>query len=214
MTDQELAQIVWDYMNYQQPLKKSDVVIGLGGDGIGVARYVASLYKQGYAPLVMFCGATGRLTPAGVASEADWYAEEAIRLGVPDEAILRESRSTNTGENILFAHELLMSKDIKINRAIVVHEPYMLRRDYATVLKQWPGDALPEFIFSAEPVSLAEYIEQSKPFETVVTVMVGDLQRIKEYPKLGFQIEQEIPEEIWSAYKELVVRGYTRHLLS
>lgn len=43
--------------------------------------------------------------------------------------------------------------------------------------------------------------------------MVGDLQRIKEYPAKGFQIEQEIPDEVWSAYETLVAAGYDKHLI-
>ena len=30
MTDEELAQIIWDYMRYEQPLEKADVIVGLG----------------------------------------------------------------------------------------------------------------------------------------------------------------------------------------
>jgi hypothetical protein len=45
-------------------------------------------------------------------------------------------------------------------------------------------------------------------------VMVGDLQRIKEYPKLGFQIEQEIPKDVWEAWEELVKLGYIKYLLT
>ncbi len=44
--------------------------------------------------------------------------------------------------------------------------------------------------------------------------MVGDLQRIKEYPKLGFQIVQEIPDEVWNAYEKLVAAGYNKHLIT
>jgi hypothetical protein len=43
--------------------------------------------------------------------------------------------------------------------------------------------------------------------------MVGDLQRVKEYAKQGFQIPQEIPGNVWKAYEELVRRGYTKHLI-
>lgn len=43
--------------------------------------------------------------------------------------------------------------------------------------------------------------------------MVGDLQRIKIYPSLGYQIYQEIPDQVWAAYEELVARGYTEHLI-
>lgn len=43
--------------------------------------------------------------------------------------------------------------------------------------------------------------------------MVGDLQRIKEYPAKGFQIEMEIPGEVWDAFELLVREGYGQHLI-
>jgi hypothetical protein len=43
-------------------------------------------------------------------------------------------------------------------------------------------------------------------------IMVGDTQRVKIYPEKGFQIPQEIPEEVWNAYEELVKRGYSSHI--
>ena len=44
--------------------------------------------------------------------------------------------------------------------------------------------------------------------------MVGDLQRIKVYADKGFQIPQEIPDDVLSAYEELVRAGYDRHLIA
>ena len=43
--------------------------------------------------------------------------------------------------------------------------------------------------------------------------MVGDLQRIKLYPAKGFQIHQHIPDDVWSAYEQLVALGYDKHLV-
>jgi hypothetical protein len=43
--------------------------------------------------------------------------------------------------------------------------------------------------------------------------MVGDLQRIKIYPDLGYQIAQEIPDEVWRAFEELVRAGYDKYLI-
>lgn len=213
-TDQQLAQIVWDYMRYEQQPEEADVIIGLGCHDIGVARHAAALYREGYAPWVVFCGATGRLTSGNISNEADWYAEEAISLGVPVANILRERRSTNTGENIVYAYGLLHEKNIPVGKAIVVHKPYMLRRDYATIMKQWPRQPRPKFIFSAEQATMTEYVEKLESFPEMVNIMIGDLQRIREYPKLGFQIEQDIPNDVWTAYEKLVRRGYTKHLLA
>ena len=49
--------------------------------------------------------------------------------------------------------------------------------------------------------------------DDVISIMVGDLQRIRLYPEKGFQIPQEIPEDVWAAYQALVQAGYNRHLI-
>lgn len=49
--------------------------------------------------------------------------------------------------------------------------------------------------------------------ERILNVMVGDMQRIREHPKKGFQIEQDIPGDVWRAYQELVKLGYNKHLI-
>jgi hypothetical protein len=42
----------------------------------------------------------------------------------------------------------------------------------------------------------------------------ADIQRIKIYPNLGFQIPQDIPDDVWSAFEKMVVMGYDKHLLA
>jgi hypothetical protein len=49
--------------------------------------------------------------------------------------------------------------------------------------------------------------------DDVVGIMVGDLQRIRLYPEKGFQIHQDIPDDVWRAYEELVEAGYDKYLL-
>jgi hypothetical protein len=60
---------------------------------------------------------------------------------------------------------------------------------------------------------LARYSNNALSADDVISIMVGDLQRIREYPARGFQIAQEIPAEVWQAYEELVRAGYDRHLI-
>jgi hypothetical protein len=43
--------------------------------------------------------------------------------------------------------------------------------------------------------------------------MVGDLQRIREYPARGFQVAQDIPADVWAAFEALVAAGFDRHLI-
>jgi uncharacterized SAM-binding protein YcdF (DUF218 family) len=181
MTDFENAQIIWDYMRFEQPLKKADVIIGLGSTDIRTAEWCAKLYHDGYAPYILFTGARGRMTrEAFTENEADVYAERAIELDVPESVILKESRTTNTGENIIYSHRLLQEMGLSAKSLIIVTKPYMLRRAYATFMKQWPDETKPDIQCSAIDVSFAEYCEDEMyPFDYVTNVMVGDLQRIR-----------------------------------
>ena len=43
--------------------------------------------------------------------------------------------------------------------------------------------------------------------------MVGDLQRIREYPARGFQVPQPIPNDVWQAYEALVTAGFDKFLI-
>ena len=43
--------------------------------------------------------------------------------------------------------------------------------------------------------------------------MLGDLQRIMTYPKLGYMTPQTIPDSVQTAFDFLIEAGFTNHLL-
>lgn len=92
----------------------------------------------------------------------------------------------------------------------------MERRTYATFVKQWPGGEGTaknvEFTVTSPELEWEKYPDGENPKELVVSIMVGDLVRIREYPARGFQIEQEIPDEVWEAGRRLVAAGFGGHL--
>jgi uncharacterized SAM-binding protein YcdF (DUF218 family) len=133
-------------------------------------------------------------------------------MGVPTEKILTENRSTNTGENIALSHELLRKHGITARRMILVQKPYMERRAYATFLKQWPGDPV-DLAVTSPQLSFEDYPNAAVSLEHVIQIMVGDMQRIRVYAEKGFQVHQDIPDEVWNAYEQLVERGFTDHLI-
>jgi uncharacterized SAM-binding protein YcdF (DUF218 family) len=192
-------------------LEKSDCILVLGSHDLRVAERGADLYNEGWAAKLIFSGGLGNLTK-GVwhESEADKFAAIAIKLGVPKEAILIENQSTNTGENILFTQRLLKSKNLELQSFIVVQKPYMERRSYATFKKHWPDKKL---TVTSPQISFEAYPNQEISMEKVINIMVGDLQRIKHYPEMGFQIYQEIPAEIEEALRRLMELGYDKHLM-
>jgi uncharacterized SAM-binding protein YcdF (DUF218 family) len=207
----ELAHIIWDYHHLNHKLEKADLILALGSNDLRVADWAAEVYLQGWAPRLMFSGNVGALTRGKFAkSEAETFAEIAIQKGVPPEAILIEPESTNTGENIAFSRHLLTRQGLDPESIIVVQKPYMERRAYATFMNFWPGKRL---IVTSPPIRFAEYFTAELPKDLVINIMVGDLQRIRDYPAKGFQIAQEIPDEVWQAYEQLLALGFDKHLI-
>ncbi len=209
-----LARRIWDYLHLHHTLTPSDVILTLGSNDLRVAEHAAHCYLKGLAPLLAFSGNVGALTRGVFAQpEAVLFAETAVRLGVPRAAILCEPESTNTGDNIRFSHRLLQEHGLTPQRLILVQKPYMERRSYATFMQQWPAAVKPEVLVSSPPLAFETYADNLMPREQFINVMVGDLQRIREYPKLGFQIEQEIPTAVWQAYERLVALGFNQRLI-
>ena len=208
----ELAKKLWSYHHLYHVLKKSDCILVLGSHDLRVAERGAELYLKGWAPILIFSGGLGNLTKnIWSEPEADKFAAMAMNLGVPAQAILIENRSANTGENILFTQQLLKEKNLDPQSFIVLQKPYMERRSYATFKKHWPDK---ELIVTSPQISFEEYATREIPLEKVINIMIGDLQRIKIYPGKGFQVFQEIPEDIWQAYERLIELGFDRHLIA
>ena len=205
------ARIVWDYHLMNQALVRSDCILVLGSNDPRVATHGARLYLEQWAPRLVFSGGVGKLTEGLYGTtEAEHFAQLAVDLGVPKADILVESEATNTGENIRFARRLLAEHGLDPQRLILVQKPFMERRTYATFARQWPGKA---FVVSSPPIPFADYPTAGLPKADVLNVMVGDLQRIRVYPKLGFHIPQPIPDDVWAAYEQLVAWGFDRHLI-
>ncbi len=207
----ELSKILWNYLHINQCLEKSDCILVLGSHDTRVAERAAELFWESWAPLLIFSGGLGRLTE-GVwsESEADKFAAIAKGKGVPESAILIENKSTNTGNNILFTQALLKKRNLDPASFIVVQKPYALRRSYATFKKHWPHKKL---LMTSQQITFEQYPNDNISLESVINIMVGDLQRIKLYPDKGFQIYQEIPDEVWKAYKQLINLGFDKELL-
>jgi len=205
------AEILWNYLKLNQPLEKCDCIIALGSHDLRVAEYAAQLTKEGWAPLLICSGGLGRLThDLWQEAEALKFARISKQMGVAPEHILIEDQSSNTSENILFSKSLLAEKGIPARSALLVHKPYMERRSLATALKVWPEM---KFRVSSPPISFKDYPTKNIPLDFMVHIMVGDFQRILVYPQQGFQVSQDIPEEVMQAYRLLVDKGYIKFLL-
>ncbi|WP_067486334.1 YdcF family protein [Actinomadura hibisca] len=206
------AQLIWDYHLMGHELKPCSAAIGLGSHDLGVATFAAELFHQGLFKTLVFSGGNSPTTVAYFPrGEAVHYREHAIDLGVPNEAIIVEPQAANTGQNITYSRAVLAAAGIEPESLILISKPYMERRTFATARKLWPEA---EVICTSEPLSLTDYLTSIGDEKLVIDMLVGDLQRVIEYPALGFAVVQDVPEDVEAAYHRLVAAGFTGRLLT
>ncbi|RSM90856.1 hypothetical protein DMH04_04220 [Kibdelosporangium aridum] len=192
-------------------LKACDVAIGLGSHDLGVATFSAELYRAGLFPVLVFSGGnsptTAKRFPGG---EAVHYREHALTLGVPNSVILVEPRAGNTGQNITLSRAVLNEQGYEPRSLLIISKPYMERRAFATCRKVWPEVAV---TCASEPLKFDDYVQSIGDEKLVIDMLVGDLQRVIEYPKLGFAVEQDVPADVLAAYERLLSAGFDSRLL-
>lgn len=205
------AKIIWDYMILHHQLTNADLVLVCGNDDEMTCERTLEVYKENLAPLILVSGSGSLKNRDGFQeNEAQRIKEYLIVNNIPENIILIEDRARSTGDNAMFSKKLLEEKNIYPKKIILITKPYMERRAYSTFMKQWPG---PEYLVTSKQISFEDYCKKFPDKDHFINLMVGDLQRIKEYPKLGFQMEQEIPARVWNSGQELIKLGYDRFLL-
>jgi uncharacterized SAM-binding protein YcdF (DUF218 family) len=202
---------LWDYHDMHHKVAPTDVAVGLGSHDLGVATYATELYKAGLFSRVLFTGANAPTTVARFPrGEAVHYREHALALGVPDAAIMVEPAATNTGENIEFARAMLERAGMAVRSIMLISRPYQQRRAYATCRKAWPEV---EVLCASQPMLLEEYVAGIGDPDRVISMLVGDTQRITVHAERGFAVPQDIPADVTAAYRRLIDAGYTSRLL-
>lgn len=205
------ARVVYDHQRLGEEPRRCDVAVVLGSHDLGVADRAAELYHDGLFETAVVTGGNSPSTRARFPrGEAVHYRERLLEQGMPDAAILLETEATNTGENLLLARAVLDREGIAPATVMFVCKPYMERRAHATVLKQWPEV---EPLCASAPLDFDSYLPTVGDDRLVLDTMVGDLQRVMEYPARGFAVPQEVPENVREAFRGLVAAGFDGHLL-
>lgn len=208
------VELLWDYLSTGVPLVSPvDAAVALGCHDVRVAQHAARLVQEGRAPVLVVSGGIGKDTPpTWGGTEAAYFAQVARRQGLPAHQVLLEESSTNTGENIDFSRRLLSESGIATRSVVLITKPYMQRRAVATAALRWPGVKV---FTSSPPVSLQDYLSGAEAeAREFLNLLVGDLQRMRIYAQRGFQAEQVVPDEVWSAFERLLEAGYRKYAIT
>jgi uncharacterized SAM-binding protein YcdF (DUF218 family) len=200
------AETLWRYLQLGHPLRDCDAAIALGSHDLGVATRAAQLYRRKLFPVIVFTGGITATTrdrfPKG---EAVHYREHALALGVPESAVLVEPTATNTGANITRSRAVLEAAGHHPASVLLICKPYAQRRGYATVRKLWPAVNV---VCASAPTGYRDYVAIIGDEHLVISMMVGDVQRILEYPARGFTVPQVVPRAVQDAYRRLRDAGF------
>jgi len=125
------AWIVW--VGERDQAARADAIIVLGAAAYDAKpspvfeeriRHGLDLYNAGYAPLLIFTGGYGG--SGARFSESQVARRYALKHGVPDDAILIETASRNTAQNLVEAKRLMDQRGL--HRVIIVSDPLHMAR--------------------------------------------------------------------------------------
>lgn len=192
----------WLALRDPPPKIRYDAVVGFGHFDLAIPRRCAELVREGSAQHIIFTGGVGAGTADLGRPEADAFAAE-LAKSHPDlatQAIL-ENRSTNTGDNIRFTRELLEARGLQLGAAIkgviLVATPCRQRRVWLTWLKLVPEVAA----WNAPPLTDYESLRglYAGKGEDIRQQLVGEYERIRDYPSRGWIEDGEIPPAVHEA---------------
>lgn len=198
----------WLAVRDSLPAAPCDAVIGFGHFDLSIPRRCAELVRSGAAKRIIFTGGIGAGTADLGRAEADAFLQELTRSDpeLAHDAVI-ENRSTNTGDNIRFTRAVLESLSPplrfgeEIRSVLLVATPCRQRRVWLTWQKLVPEVRA----WNVPPATDYESLQALywTKGEDIRQQLVGECQRIRDYPGRGWIAASEIPSSIADAAQTL-----------
>ena len=181
------------------------MIVGFGHFDQRIARRCGELWREGVAPRVLFTGGVGAGSAGLTEPEAQVFAAT-LRRGLPEfpeDALLLESASTNTGENVRRSVVLAKAAHWSLGTAALVASPYRQRRVALTWRQQGPGAG--STFFNAPPTTtlreeIALFAAQG---EDLIAHLPGEVDRLTAYAERGWIPPEPIPLDVAEAADRL-----------
>ncbi len=162
--------------------QKSDILFIPGTSQSAVTEKAAGLYCAGYAKYVlpsgMYSGKRGKfaaekiddLRYAGDYATDFAYCRHILMVnGVPEAAILREDRSTNTMENAAYSAAVLKELGIKIERAILCCQAFHARRAFMSYARHFPDTEILVVPTDTQGIRREDWFLHEKSYQRVMS---------------------------------------------
>jgi uncharacterized SAM-binding protein YcdF (DUF218 family) len=225
---------------------RADLLILLGNSVLHTVASVAAGMKGGVADRLLIAGGEGHSTvylretirafwpyqdiAVDDRSEAEILRDVLVRAhGLDEQSILIETESTNCGANAECTHRLLEARGLAPKHVILVQDPTMQRRTWASFRRAWGEDSPIRFFNCPTFVPQVQSEDGSLVFESpdrpglwsmerFVSLVMGEIPRLRNdesgYGPRGhdYIVAVDIPPEIEAAYQRLldVFEDYVR----
>ena len=180
--NQRVIRDITDFIFMKDMPQKSVVIFIPGTSQSAVSETAAELYCAGWAKYVLSSGmysgkrgkfAAEKIDKARYAGEydTDWaYCRHILMAnGVPESAILREDRSTHTGENAEFSAMVLKEAGIKVEKAILCCQAFHARRAFMTYAKYFPDTEILVVPTETQGIRKEDWFNQEKSYRRVMS---------------------------------------------
>lgn len=164
-------------------LKHADAIVILEGGGFVRAADGVELYREGWAPCVVYSG--GAVDPNQDIYPADRALPELLEMGVPKAALIMEGQSQNTRDQAVEVMKIVKEKGWPI---ILVASHYHQYRAFLTFLKAMKEADLNISLYNA-PVRDLPWFEHDPCFNKGpvrrINLLQGEFERIPLYIEKG-----------------------------
>ena len=187
-------------------LVNTDAIFVFGSVNEKNAQHAGELFKKEKSQKIIISGGIGtaKKDPSGFPSEAMYYRDILLGMGISDDFMILEEESTNSLENVLYSMKKLKELDIDVQTLILVAYPPLLRRAIATFNKQFPKINVVGSAYSPIDKDLSDPV--------IIRRLLREVDKFDKYFKKGDIVEVIIPDDIISDYnylvKELKLEGF------
>ena len=180
--NQRVIRDISDFIFMNDAPQKSDVIFIPGTSQSAVTEKAARLYCAGCAKYVlpsgMYSGKRGKFAaekidnPRYAGDYATDYAYCRYILtenGVPENAIIREDRSTHTGENAAYSAMALKELGIRVERAILCCQAFHARRAFMSYARHFPDTEILVVPTDTQGIRKEDWFRHEKSYRRVMS---------------------------------------------
>lgn len=161
--------------------KKCDIILIPGTSKSAITEKAGELYCLGFAPYVMpsglYSSALGRFAAENIdnpryageyATDFEYCKHILMENGVPESAILREDRATNSMENAMYSAQAAKNAGIEVKRAIICCQAFHARRAFLSYSCHFRGVELLVVPTATQGITRDDWYMSEKGYKKVM----------------------------------------------